>query len=231
MGCPAKKVCNKLAGSALLRDERRVAAILGAVVGAVSVPVTLKMRTGWDAQHRNGVAIAGIAEASGIQALAVHGRTRECRFRGAAEYETISLIKSQVGIPVFANGDITTLEKSLEVLRVTGADGVMIGRGAQGRPWFFSELLHHYRTGLRFSPLQIAEVRDIMLGHLNDLYQFYGETTGVRVARKHLTWYCTGLSDSDAFRSQVVRAGSASEQLRLTRDYFALQHAIRSIAA
>jgi tRNA-dihydrouridine synthase B len=231
MGCPAKKVCRKLAGSALLRDEVLVRRILEAVVGAVDVPVTLKTRTGWDPDRRNGVEVARIAEASGIQAIAVHGRTRACRYKGKAEYETIARIKNSIEIPVIANGDITTSEKSLEVLRVTGADGVMIGRGAQGRPWFFRELNHYLETGTKPPPLALKKVRDIMLGHLNELYRFYGEETGVRIARKHLSWYCAGLTDSASFRSQVVRVDSASEQLRLTRDYFYRRSEQASLAA
>jgi tRNA-dihydrouridine synthase B len=224
MGCPAKKVCNKLAGSSLLQDEALVATILEAVVRAVDVPVTLKIRTGWDPQHRNGVAIARIAEASGIQALAVHGRTRACRFNGHAEYETIAAIKNSIAIPVIANGDVTTFEKSLEVLRVTGADALMIGRGAQGRPWFFRELNLRYENNDSkndsIMPLEKNFVRDIMLDHLGGLYQFYGETTGVRVARKHLIWYCAGLKNMQTFRTRVVRVDSASEQIRLTREFF-----------
>jgi tRNA-dihydrouridine synthase B len=224
MGCPAKKVCNKLAGSSLLRDEKTVASILEAVVQAVKVPVTLKMRTGWDPQHRNGVTVARIAEQSGVQALAVHGRTRDCRFRGVAEYETIAAIKNAVSIPVIANGDITTFEKSLEVLRVTGADALMIGRGAQGRPWIFREFNYRYENNDSKNdstmPLENHFVRDIILDHLGDLYQFYGETTGVRVARKHLIWYCAGLQNLQPFRTQVVRVETAFEQLRLTREYF-----------
>jgi tRNA-dihydrouridine synthase B len=220
MGCPVKKVCNRLAGSALLQDEALVARILQAVVEAVAVPVTLKIRTGWDPQNRNGVLIGRIAEDCGVQALAVHGRTRACRFRGAAEYRTIAEIKSRIRIPVIANGDINTLQKSLEVMQLSGADALMIGRGAQGRPWFFRELNHYHNFGEIISPLENHEVRDIMLDHLIDLYQFYGETTGVRVARKHLTWYCAGLIDADAYRSQVVRVESASEQICLTREYF-----------
>jgi tRNA-dihydrouridine synthase B len=232
MGCPAKKVCNRLAGSSLLRDESLVASILDAVVGAVHVPVTLKIRTGWDSGHRNGVAIARIAERSGVQALAVHGRTRACRFRGEAEYETIAAIKSAVAIPVIANGDITTFEKSLEVLRITGADALMIGRGAQGRPWFFRELNARYEKNDSKNdstmPLEKNCVRDIILDHLGDLYQFYGETTGVRVARKHLIWYCAGLKNYQSFRSRVVRLDSASEQVRLTREYFSAAPANRA---
>jgi tRNA-dihydrouridine synthase B len=224
MGCPAKKVCNRLAGSSLLQDESLVRSILETVVAAVDVPVTLKFRTGPDPQHRNGVTIARIAEQSGVQALAIHGRTRACRFVGQVEYETIAEIKNEVRIPVIANGDITTFEKSLEVLRVTGADAVMIGRGAQGRPWLFRELNDRYEkndsendSGMS---LEKNFVRDIMLDHLSSLYQFYGETTGVRVARKHLIWYCAGLKNSQTFRTRVVRVDSASEQIRLTREYF-----------
>jgi len=222
MGCPAKKVCRRLAGSALLEDERLVQNILEAVVGAVDVPVTLKIRTGQRPKQRNGVNIARIAEDCGVQALAVHGRTRACRFKGRAEYETIARIKRAISIPVIANGDITSVEKSLEVLRLSSADALMIGRGARGRPWFFRELNYFRQTGKRISPLEKNYVRDIMLGHLNDLYQFYGDTTGVRVARKHLSWYCAGLKNSGDFRSRVVRVDSASEQIRLTREYFSL---------
>lgn len=231
MGCPAKKVCRKLAGSALLKDERLVQQILEATVAAVDVPVTLKIRTGWDTQHRNGATIARLAEASGIQALAVHGRTRACRYSGEAEYETIAQIKQAVSIPVIANGDIDSIEKSLEVLSVTSADALMIGRGAQGRPWLFRELNHFLETGKKIAPLEICQVRDIILDHLRDLYRFYGETTGVRVARKHLSWYCARLEDAASFRYQVVRVNTASEQLRLTRNYFARQRGTDPIAA
>ena len=231
MGCPARKVCNKLAGSALLQDTKLVSRILESVVSSVAVPVTLKIRTGWDTSHRNGVEIAKIAEASGVTAIAVHGRTRACRFKGAAEYETIAQIKNEISIPVIANGDIATPEKSLEVLRLSCADGLMIGRGAQGRPWIFRELNHFFDTGTQALPLAKNEVRDIMLDHLGDLYQFYGETTGVRVARKHLTWYCAGLKNSQEFRSRVVRVDSASEQVRLTREFFGQQAQGNSLAA
>ncbi len=220
MGCPAKKVCRKLAGSALLKDEKLVETILKAVVAAVDVPVTLKMRTGWDPEHRNGDVIARIAEDCGIQALAIHGRTRACRYRGRAEYETIARIKKIVGIPIFANGDITTPEKSLEVLRLTHADGLMIGRGAQGRPWIFRKLLEFAQGDDAETPLEKNELRDTMLGHLDDLYRFYGDAKGIRVARKHLTWYCNSLVNANEYRYQVVRVESASEQLRLTREYF-----------
>jgi tRNA-dihydrouridine synthase B len=220
MGCPAKKVCRKAAGSALLRDTKLVEEILRQVVAAIDVPVTLKIRTGWDEQNRNGPEIAAIAEQCGVRALAVHGRTRACRFRGNAEFDTVAQIKRRVSIPVIANGDIVTPEKSLEVLRLSDADALMIGRGAQGRPWVFRELNHYFETGRHAPPLEKNEVRDIMLGHLDDLYQFYGETTGVRVARKHLTWYCAGLKKAEKFRSQVVRVERASEQIRLTQRFF-----------
>ena len=220
MGCPAKKVCRKLAGSALLRDEKLVASILDAVVNAVNVPVTLKCRTGWDTGCRNAVGIARLAEDAGIQAIAIHGRTRACRYNGEAEYETIAAAKHAVKIPIIANGDITTLEKSLEVLRVTDADGLMIGRGAQGRPWIFRELGRLLNPTVENTQLEKTELRDIMLGHLNDLHRFYGDPTGVRVARKHLTWYCNSLADADMFRHQVVRVECASEQIRLTEEFF-----------
>jgi len=220
MGCPAKKVCKKLAGSALLQDEKRVAAILTTVVNAVTVPVTLKIRTGWDLEHRNAVKIARIAEDSGIQSLAVHGRTRACRYKGTAEFETIARVKEAVELPVIANGDITTLEKSLEVLRLTNCDGLMIGRGAQGRPWIFRELGQLLNPDQHLPQLDKNELRDIMLDHLSELHRFYGELTGVRVARKHLTWYCNSLANADEFRHRVVRVGSASEQISLTKTYF-----------
>ena len=220
MGCPAKKVCQKAAGSALLRDERLVARILETVVTAVDVPVTLKYRTGWDQEHRNAVHIGRIAEQAGVASLAIHGRTRADRFRGAAEYETIARVKESVSIPVIANGDITTIEKSLEVLRLTNADGLMIGRGAQGRPWVFRELRTLVDPTAETTQLGIDDLRAIMLGHLDELHRFYGESTGVRVARKHLTWYCENLANADEFRYQVVRVGSAQEQIRLTEQFF-----------
>ena len=231
MGCPAKKVCRKLAGSALLKDEALVRSILEAVTAAVEVPVTLKIRTGWDPAHRNGVNVARIAEDSGIQALAVHGRTRACRYRGEAEYETIASIKSAVTIPVIANGDITTAEKSLDVLRSTGADAVMIGRGAQGRPWIFRELAHYAQTGRPPPPLDNGDVRNVILEHLDDLHRFYGEAVGVRVARKHISWYCSGLKDAGGLRAAAVRVNSANEQLRLVRDYFSGRQGTGCLAA
>ncbi|MCK5365217.1 MAG: tRNA dihydrouridine synthase DusB [Gammaproteobacteria bacterium] len=231
MGCPARKVCKKLAGSALLRDEKLVEQILHTVVEAVDVPVTLKMRTGWDLEHRNGVLIARIAEDCGIQAIAVHGRTRACRYRGEAEFQTIAQIKKAVSVPVLANGDINTPEKSLEVLRVTNADGLMIGRAAQGRPWIFRELSNYLLHGNTGTPLEKNELRDIMIGHLGDLHRFYGERSGVRVARKHLIWYCKHLVNADDFRHQIVRVECAQEQLRLTREYFNREGGGISIAA
>ncbi|MGI9309261.1 MAG: tRNA dihydrouridine synthase DusB [Gammaproteobacteria bacterium] len=224
MGCPAKKVCRKLAGSALLQDESLVARILEQTVQAVPVPVTLKMRTGWNPENRNGVRIAQLAERIGIQAIAVHGRTRACMYKGDAEYETIRQIKSAVSIPVFANGDITTPETALEVLRKTGADGVMIGRGALGQPWFFSELAAKLNEKDSAEPLTTATQRDIILDHLDGLYSLYGEYRGLRVARKHLTWYCRYLEDAESYREQVVRVESVSEQLRLTRKFFDRYH-------
>jgi len=220
MGCPAKKVCNVAAGSALLRDEKKVAAILEAVVAAVDVPVTLKIRTGWDRAHRNAVTIGRIAENAGVQLLAIHGRTRADHYKGGAEYDTIAEVKQAIGIPVVANGDITTPQKARQVLEYTGADAVMIGRAAQGRPWIFREIDHYLRTGETLPPPSLAEVRDILLGHLETLYAFYGEYTGVRVARKHISWYSKGQAHGGAFRQLVNRVESAQEQLAMTRDFF-----------
>lgn len=231
MGCPAKKVCRRLAGSALLQDERLVTRILETVVQAVDVPVTLKTRTGWDPTRRNGVRIATIAEHSGVRALTMHGRTRACRFRGSAEYETIAAVKQSVAIPVIANGDIDSPEKSLEVLRVTSADGVMIGRASRGRPWLFHEMNEFFHRGRKPAPLAKVKVRDIMLGHLDELYRFYGEKSGVRIARKHLGWYCAGIPGAETFRSRVVRVDSASEQSRLTREFFSHETGEGSMAA
>jgi tRNA-dihydrouridine synthase B len=231
MGCPARKVCNKAAGSALLRDEKLVAAILASVVAAVDVPVTLKIRTGWDAANRNALTIARIAEDAGIQSLAIHGRTRACRYGGEAEYETIAAVKRAIGIPVIANGDITTFEKSLEVLHLTNADGLMIGRGAQGRPWIFRELKTCLAGSAENTQLEKSELRDIMLDHLDEVHRFYGEETGVRVARKHLNWYCRNLANAEEYRYQVVRVDSASAQIRLTKEYFERDNGGVSLAA
>ncbi len=220
MGCPVKKVCNQMAGSALLRDETRVARILEAAVAATCAPVTLKIRTGWAPDQRNGVRIAHLAEESGVAALAVHGRTRACRFRGEAEYETIRMIKQAVNIPVIANGDVDSPAKAARVLAMTGADGVMIGRAAQGRPWIFREIDHYLRTERELDPPTRIEVRDIMLAHLDHLYSFYGEYTGVRVARKHLSWYCSARAGAESLRRRMVRVESATEQLRLVLAFF-----------
>ena len=220
MGCPAKKVCNAWAGSALMRDEALVARILSAVVDAVDVPVTLKIRTGWAAGQRNAVAIARIAEDCGIQALAVHGRTRDQHYAGVAEYDTIAEVKSRLRIPVIANGDIDSPARAAAVLRHTGADAVMVGRAAQGRPWIFREVAHFLATGEQLPPPSLQEVRDILLGHLEALHAFYGEASGVRIARKHLGWYAKDRPENAAFRAVVNRADSARAQLDLTRDYF-----------
>ncbi|MGH8053120.1 MAG: tRNA dihydrouridine synthase DusB [Stenotrophomonas sp.] len=220
MGCPAKKVCNAWAGSALMRDEALVARILEAVVNAVPVPVTLKIRTGWCADVRNAPAIARIAEDSGIAALAVHGRTRDQHYTGVAEYDTIAAIKAMLRIPVLANGDIDSPQKAEQVLKHTGADAVMVGRAAQGRPWIFREIGHYLATGEQLPPPSLQEVRDILIAHLIDLHAFYGEPQGVRIARKHLGWYAKDRPENAAFRAVVNAAESTDAQLRLTRDYF-----------
>jgi tRNA-dihydrouridine synthase B len=220
MGCPAKKVCNAWAGSALLQDEALVARIVAAVVQAVPVPVTLKIRTGWNSANRNGVAIARIAEEAGVAALAVHGRTRDMLYTGEAEYETIAAIKQSVRIPVIANGDVTSPVKAREVLARTGADALMIGRAAQGRPWIFREIAHFLATGVELPPPPIGEVREILLGHVCALHEFYGEPAGVRIARKHLGWYAKDRPENAAFRDVVNRAETAADQLRLAADYF-----------
>ena len=220
MGCPAKKVCRKLAGSALLKDEKLVVKILSAVVDAAPVPVTLKMRTGWDRNHRNGVRIAQLAESVGVAALAIHGRTRACRYKGHAEYETINEIKSAVSVPVFANGDINTPEDAANVMKITGADGVMIGRGARGRPWIFAQVKHFFSKKVLLPMPSLESRRDIIQIHLDTIYRFYGEQIGVQVAKKHLSWYCESLPSTDDFRSRFVRANSSSEQMRLTNNFF-----------
>ena len=220
MGCPAKKVCNVMSGSALLRDEPLVARILEAVVKAAGAPVTLKIRTGWDRQNKNGPRVARIAEESGIQLLSVHGRTRADMFAGEAEYETIAAIKDAVKIPVVANGDITTPEKAAEVLRKSGADGLMIGRAAQGNPWIFREISHFLATGTRLAPPPVPEVRDTLIGHLENLYEFYGEHLGVRVARKHISWYSKGLRGGAVFRNEINKVETRAAQLAMIRSFF-----------
>jgi len=231
MGCPAKKVCNLMAGSALLQDEGLVERILVSVVSAVDAPVTLKIRTGWDPENRNAVTIARIAEQSGIQALAVHGRTRACAYRGEAEYRTIREVKQAVSIPVIANGDITGPEKAQLVLEQTGADAVMVGRAAQGRPWIFREIEHYMSTGKLLPEPGVEEIHTIMINHLQNLYAFYGEYTGVRVARKHIGWYSKGRRDAADFRQRVNRVETSQAQLAMTHEFFDALGAASGLAA
>ena len=221
MGCPAKKICNVMAGSALLKDEPLVLQILKAVVGAVNVPVTLKIRTGWDKNNRNAVMIAKMAEDAGVQALAMHGRTRACLYMGDAEYDTIAAVKQAVNIPLIANGDITTPEKAKYVLDYTGADAVMIGRAAQGRPWIFREIEHFLKTGTHLLPPTVQEIHTVMLEHINDLYGFYGEIAGMRVARKHISWYTKGLAGSASFRHNMNTLQTIELQQAAINDFFA----------
>jgi tRNA-dihydrouridine synthase B len=220
MGCPAKKVCNRFAGSALLQDEPLVARILHNVVRAVDVPVTLKTRTGWDRDHKNGLSIALIAEDNGIQALAIHGRTRTDLYQGHAEYETVTAIKAAVKIPVFANGDIDSPQRARAILDATGCDGVMIGRAAQGRPWIFDEVNFFLIEGKSRANLALESVRDIMRAHLEDLYAFYGDETGVRVARKHLSWYFRQHPGQDALRNRLVQIETPGEQLSTLLEHY-----------
>lgn len=221
MGCPVKKVLKQAAGSALLRDEALVASLLKAVVAAVDVPVTLKIRTGWSPDMRNGVAIARIAEDCGIAALAVHGRTRACMFNGEAEYDTIAAIKQSIHIPVIANGDITTPGKARAVLAHTNADAVMIGRGARGRPWIFSEVDHFLRTGTHLPQMQPAEVHRIARAHIEAIHAFYGEHMGLGFARKHTAWYLEPFAGAREFRAEFNRVGSSGAQLELLDGFFA----------
>jgi tRNA-dihydrouridine synthase B len=220
MGCPAKKVCNLAAGSALLRDEALVERILAAVVAAVRVPVTLKIRTGWDPTQRNAVRIARIAEQAGIRALAVHGRTRADAFRGDAEYDTIAAVKRSVGIPVIANGDIDTPRKARQVLERTGADALMIGRAAQGRPWIFREIEHYLAHGEQAAPASVDEIRRVLTAHLEELHAFYGEFLGLRIARKHMSWYTADLAGGVQFRHRFNRLDSAAAQRAALDAYF-----------
>lgn len=220
MGCPAKKVCKKLAGSALLRDENLVKKILEAVVSSVSVPVTLKMRTGWDANHRNGVRVARIAAQSGVCAIAVHGRTRACNYKEPAEYRTIKAIKAAVCIPVFANGDIDTPQRAAYILKNTHADGIMLGRSARGQPWIFFQVNEYLSKKNFVSMPSLSKRRDMILLHLDAMYRLYGEEKGVRVARKHLAWYCQHLAGTEEFRYRALRSTSTSDQMRLTKSFF-----------
>ncbi len=221
MGCPAKKVCNVMAGSALLQDEELVGRILAAVVAAVpDTPVTLKIRTGWDKQHRNALAILKIAEDNGIQALALHGRTRACGYTGHAEYDTIAAVKAVARIPVIANGDITTPQQARLVLEYTGADGVMIGRAAQGRPWIFREIAYYLRTGNPMPSPEVVEIHQVLLDHLHDLYGFYGEETGLRIARKHISWYTRGLQGSAQFRHAMNQLQTVPTQIEAVNAFF-----------
>lgn len=221
MGCPAKKICNVMAGSALLQNEKLVGEILEAVVNAVNVPVTLKIRTGWDTCNRNGVAIARIAEQSGIQALAVHGRTRADAYQGEAEYNTIAEIKSAISIPVIANGDISTPEKAQQVLAYTQADALMIGRAAQGNPWIFQQINHFLMHGEHLPPPTVNEISQTLIEHLHTLYDFYGEYSGVRMARKHIAWYSKGLRNGNPFRQQMNALELPQQQLDFTEQFFA----------
>jgi tRNA-dihydrouridine synthase B len=220
MGCPAKKVCRKLAGSALLKDEALVKQLLEAVVEAVDVPVTLKTRLGFANGEENILRVAEMAENAGIATLAIHGRTREQMYTGEARYELIKEVKRAVGIPIIANGDIDSPQKAKYVLEETGADAVMIGRAAQGRPWFFRETLHYLKTGELLPPPEVVEIHEVLLGHLDELYQFYGEFTGCRIARKHIAWYTIGLRDGNAFRQAMYKQDSTLGQAEAVDAYF-----------
>ncbi|MDH5300162.1 MAG: tRNA dihydrouridine synthase DusB [Gammaproteobacteria bacterium] len=231
MGCPAKKVCSVAAGSALMRDEPLVGRILSSVVSAVDVPVTLKIRTGWSPSERNAVRIARIAQEAGIAALAVHGRTRACGYKGEAEYDTIAAVKAQVSIPIIANGDIGHPEKAQQVLALTGADALMIGRAAQGRPWIFREINHFLQTGELLPEPDVHEVGSLLLEHVENLHAFYGEYMGVRIARKHIAWFSAAQPNAAEFRSQVVREESAQKQLELIRQFFMRKELNKGVAA
>lgn len=220
MGCPAKKICNVMAGSALLQNESLVGQILDTVVKSVDVPVTLKIRTGWDRHNRNAVNIAKIAEAAGIQALAIHGRTRACAYMGDAEYDTIADVKANVNIPIIANGDITTPEKARHVLEYAKVDAVMIGRAAQGRPWLFREIEHFLKTGAHLPSPAVTEIHQVLVAHVQDLYDFYGELSGLRIARKHISWYTKGLVGSAAFRHQMNKLDTPDAQMAAVNEFF-----------
>lgn len=223
MGCPAKKVCNKWAGSALMQDEALALSIVEAVVAASAphgVPVTLKMRTGWSEQHKNAVALARGAEAAGVQMLTIHGRTREQGYRGQAEYQTVAAVKAAVQVPVVVNGDIDSPQQASLALRASGADALMVGRAAQGRPWIFREIAHYLETGEQLSPPTVAEVRTWLLEHLQEHYSLYGEHTGVRSARKHIGWYVRAFPDGEMFRQRMNVIDQARQQWEAVRDYF-----------
>ena len=220
MGCPAKKICNVMAGSALLKEEKLVKKILESVVSAVDIPVTLKIRTGWDKDNRNAVTIAKIAEDAGIQALTMHGRTRACLYMGDAEYDTIASVKEKIKIPLIANGDITTPEKAKFVLKYTGADAVMIGRAAQGRPWIFREIEHYLKTGTYLTRPTNDEIHETTIEHVKDLYEFYGDNKGLRIARKHISWYTKGLKNSAYFRAAMNQIEDNNEQMDYIHLFF-----------
>ena len=231
MGCPAKKVCNVMAGSALLRDEPRVAQILQAVVNAATVPVTLKIRTGWDLDSRNATTIARIAEDSGIVALAMHGRSRACGFGGEAEYDTIAEVKTRIRIPLIANGDIATPQIARAVLDYTGADAIMIGRAAQGKPWLFREMNHYLTTGELLPAVSGHEISALLLRHMGELHDFYGEQMGVRIARKHIGWYCKTRPGSEHFRQYINGVEQAEQQLAAVADWFINNNDNENLAA
>jgi len=231
MGCPAKKVCNKLAGSALLADEDQVKRILEAVVCAVDIPVTLKIRTGSTPAQRNGMKIAEIAQDSGVQSLVIHGRTRQCRFKGEAEYDTIRQIKKALSIPVIANGDIDSPVKAKQVLEYTGADAVMVGRGAQGKPWVYQQIIEYLNTGKLIADPTVEQVGQLLLYVLEQMYALYGEYSGVRIARKHISWYTKGIENSNEFRKTVNLVESSAEQFKMTQDFFQHQRGELNIAA
>ena len=220
MGCPAKKVCNVMAGSALLKDELLVGRILEAVVKAVDTPVTLKFRTGWDQHNKNALTVARIAAESGIQLLSIHGRTRACGYTGHAEYDTIAEVKSATRLPVVANGDISTPQKAKYVLDYTKADGIMIGRAAQGRPWIFREIEYYLKTGAQMPAPLVTEIHQVLIAHLYDLYAFYGVDTGVKIARKHISWYTKGLAGSASFRHAMNQLPGIEEQLAAVTRFF-----------
>lgn len=229
MGCPAKKVCNVLSGSALLQNESLVEAILKAVVNAVDVPVTLKTRLGWDDEHRNILTIAHLAQEAGIAALAVHGRTRTQMYRGEASYDLIAQVRQQINLPLWVNGDITSPQKALKVWQQTEADGVMVGRAAQGQPWLFRDLVHYYQHGCLPPSLTVAEHAQVIVGHIVAMHQFYGDITGVRIARKHIGWYVAALPQGEHFRKQVNSVNDAKIQLQLINDFLDRQVAQLSV--